>query len=99
MKRLRAPAIKILLPLAFVAEIALVLAFFQRSEVHSTSAIQSWRHWRQAPSPETEEAWRDQKARLRTSSAVIDGLLLGLLGFNTVGVFVLSKRLIKGVQP
>jgi hypothetical protein len=99
MKPLSAPAIKILLPLAFAAEIALVFALFQHSEIHSTSAIQSWRHWRQNPSPETEAAWRDQRARLRTSGAVFDGLLLGLLGFNTVGVFVLSKRLIRGVQP
>jgi hypothetical protein len=88
----------ILLPLAFATEIALGLAFFQHSEIHSTSAIQSWNHWRQGPAPETEEAWRDQRARLRSSGAVIDGLLLGFLGPNTIGVFVLSKRLIKGVQ-
>ena len=84
---------RLLFGILIIAEICLLAAPVVRFGVDSPDASRAWFEWRQNPNPETEQAWKAERARLRRENIAVDSALVGLLVANSLGLVSVGRSL------
>lgn len=77
-------------------EIVLLIMVLSPSHIHRRSAVRAFSEWQSNPSPQTEAIWKRESSRLRRGNAIIDGVIIGLLCLNTIGIVMACKNKLSG---
>jgi hypothetical protein len=83
---------RVLFAVLIITEMCFIAGPFISSGINRPEAARAWHEWRQNLSPETEQAWKAESARLSRMNMVADSVLVTLLVINSVGLFMVGRK-------
>lgn len=86
---------RILFAVLIFAEICFIAGPFISRGINRPEAARAWHEWRQNPTPETEQAWKTENARLSRMNAMADSVLIALLAINSVSLFTVGRKVLR----
>lgn len=88
-------SMRVLFVVLLLAEACLLCAPLMSSGLNRPKTARAWHEWHQNPTPETEQAWKIERARRSRMEVAAGSVLAVILAINSTGLYLVGRRLFR----